>query len=64
MRQAPNVTYSLVYVIIRRGLTWLGGICLPLMRSSKTVPKLNTTLSGVTLPDTRGTNTNRIHVFI
>ena len=31
-------------------LTWLGGICFPLRRSSKRVPKLYITLSGVTLP--------------
>lgn len=33
-----------------RILTWLGGICFPLRRSSKRVPKLYVTLSGVTLP--------------
>lgn len=31
-------------------LTWLGGICFPLRRSNRTVPKLKITLSGVTLP--------------
>lgn len=33
-----------------RRITWLGGICFPLRRSSKRVPKLYITLSGVTLP--------------
>lgn len=37
-------------LISRKKLTWLGGICFPLRRSSKRVPKLYVTLSGVTLP--------------
>lgn len=31
-------------------LTWLGGMCFPLRRSSNIVPKLYITLSGVTRP--------------
>lgn len=33
-----------------REITWLGGMCFPLRRSRRTVPKLKMTLSGVTLP--------------
>lgn len=37
-------------VLLQKRLTWLGGICFPLRRSSKRVPKLYITLSAVTLP--------------
>ncbi|KAF3576508.1 hypothetical protein DY000_02032762 [Brassica cretica] len=49
----PSISYTM------RGLTWLGGMCLPLMRSNITVPKMKGALSGVTLPDARQSNTHR-----
>ena len=39
-----------IIIFTNKQLTWLGGICFPLRRSSRRVPKLYITLSGVTLP--------------
>lgn len=47
-------TVSVFCITFYQELTWLGGICLPLRRSSKRVPKLYVTLSGVTLPAWQG----------
>lgn len=45
-------------------LTWLGGICFPLRRSSKRVPKLYITLSGVTLPTEQDNTGSQVIVYM
>lgn len=51
-----NTFFSIMFPFTTQELlTWLGGICFPLRRSSKRVPKLYITLSGVTLPAWQGT---------
>ena len=52
MQKKESIPVILLYreYLTKRRLTWLGGICFPLRRSSRSVPKLYITLSGVILP--------------
>ena len=54
-RNLDNTPRSFSILSFIDALTCVGGMCFPLSKSSNIVPKLKTTLSGVTLPTSTGT---------